>query len=76
MKTFGLRIVYAKEIYLKLCVEAWSILAYIDRLPIAWFLCLLLALGGHMLSHNGYGPGPGPIFIMAQHMAIKDKQWQ
>ena len=43
--------------------------------------CLLFALDGHMFSHNGYGlgtkalvVGPGPIFIMAEHMCIKGDQ--
>ena len=36
--------------------------------------CLLIALDAYMLRHNGYGPRPGPISIMAEHTRIKDKQ--
>ena len=31
----------------------------------------LIALDAHMLTHTAYGPGPGPISSMAEHICIK-----
>ena len=74
--------------WLAACLGAWSVVSharrsgevggYRDILNISYYILhidrLVVALDAHMLSHNGYGPEPGPISIMAAHMCIKGDQ--